>query len=370
MQANPDYWQVNPASTVQAANRGHYAGIWCGRKWPQTRSNHGIGWIGDRFAHISGIVSHMAVPRYQAFLLPVLQFAVDGDERSNRDTIEAMAERFAMSADERAERIPSGRQSVLDNRISWAQTYLRQAGLIESTHRAHFRITGAGKAVLANPPAHIDVSFLLRFPAFAAFKSRVTPPPTSDGATTPTVSSPTIVLPVATQTPEEVIADACRDLRTHLATELLEHVMQCSPAFFERLVVDLLRAMGYGGASTSAGRVTGRSGDGGIDGIITEDKLGLDAVYLQAKRWSGNVGRPTVQEFAGAMQGHKADKGVIITTSEFTADARDYVRTISTRIVLIGGRQLVDLMIDHDVGVRIVETHVVRRVDGDYFEGS
>lgn len=146
--------------------------------------------------------------------------------------------------------------------------------------------------------------------------------------------------------------------------------MQCSPAFFERLVVDLLRAMGYGGASTSAGRVTGKSGDGGIDGIITEDKLGLDAVYLQAKRWSGNVGRPTVQEFAGAMQGHKADKGVIITTSEFTADARDYVRTISTRIVLIGGRQLVDLMIDHDVGVRIVETHVVRRVDGDYFEGS
>ena len=322
----------------------------------------------NRFANISGNLSHMAVPKYQAFLLPVLQFAGGGDERSNRDTIEAMAVRFAMSDQDRAERLPSGRQGELDNRVSWAQTYQKQAGLIEPTRRAHFRITDAGKAVLAKPPAHIDVAFLNQFPAFAVFKSKSTP--TSDVASTPTVPSPIEVAPVATQTPEAVIADASRDLRAHLATELLEHVLQCSPAFFERLVVDLLRAMGYGGASTSAGRVTGKSGDGGIDGIITEDKLGLDAVYLQAKRWSGNVGRPTVQEFAGAMQGHKADKGVIITTSEFTADARDYVRTISTRIVLIGGRQLVNFMIDHDVGVRIVETHVVRRIDGDYFEGS
>ena len=159
-------------------------------------------------------------------------------------------------------------------------------------------------------------------------------------------------------------------MRSQLANEILDKVRQGSPAFFERLVVDLLQAMGYGGASSASGQVTGRSGDGGIDGIITEDRLGLDAVYLQAKRWQANVGRPTVQEFAGAMQGHKADKGVIITTSEFTAEARDYVRTISTRIVLIGGAQLVNLMIDHGVGVRTVDTYVIRRVDGDYFEDA
>lgn len=309
----------------------------------------------------------MAVPKYHEFMLPILQLAGDGREHSGRDATEAMVAHFNLSVEDVALLVPSRQQTVVDNRSSWAQTYLRKAGLLESTRRSHFRITVAGQEVLRNPPSVIDSKFLRQFPSFAAFSSIRT---TGDESNSGTDSTNSVVTSDPGQPPDEVMATAARVLRAHLAAEVLDLVGRGSPAFFERLVVDLLRAMGYGGASAMSGHVTGRAGDGGIDGIITEDRLGLDAVYLQAKRWAGNVGRPTVQEFAGAMQGHKADKGVIITTSEFTSEARDYVRTISTRIVLIGGAQLVDLMIDHGVGVRTVETHVVRRVDGDYFEGA
>jgi restriction system protein len=312
----------------------------------------------------------MPIPKYHEFMLPLLQLAGDRKERTNRESFEAMAMVFRLSADDVALRLPSGRQTILDNRVGWAQTYLRNAGLLESTRRAHFRITDAGLKVLAERPSAIDVTFLNQFPSFVAFRAsgsaRSADDPTEAGS--PTEAATSAKEPPLAQTPEEAISEAAQTLRGQLAAELLERVSRGSPAFFERLVVDLLQAMGYGGASSASGQVTGRSGDGGIDGIITEDRLGLDAVYLQAKRWQANVGRPTVQEFAGAMQGHKADKGVIITTSEFTPEARDYVRTISTRIVLIGGKQLVNLMIDHGVGVRTVETYVIRKVDADYFE--
>lgn len=313
----------------------------------------------------------MPIPKYHEFMLPLLQLAGDRQEHANREAFTAMATHFRLSADDVAARLPSGRQTVVDNRVGWAQTYLRNAGLLESTRRAHFHITDAGLKVLATRPAVIDVAFLNQFPSFVAFRTRTTPK-TSETADIENAFQTALPddAPSYSKTPEEVMADASRSLRAQLADELLDLVRQGTPAFFERLVVDLLQAMGYGGASSASGQVTGRSGDGGIDGIITEDRLGLDAVYLQAKRWQANVGRPTVQEFAGAMQGHKADKGVIITTSEFTAEARDYVRTISTRIVLIGGAQLVNLMIDHGVGVRTVDTYVVRRVDGDYFEDA
>ena len=217
----------------------------------------------------------------------------------------------------------------------------------------------------------IDVAFLNQFPSFVEFRTRTTPK-TSESADIeiPIQTALPDDAPSHSETPDEVMAGASRSLRAQLAVELLDLVRQVSPAFFEHLVLDVMKAMGYGGASSASGQVTGRSGDGGIDGVIMDDRLGLDAVYLQAKRWQANVGRPTVQEFAGAMQGHKAAKGVIITTSEFTSEARDYLRTISTRIVLIGGAQLVELMIDHGVGVRTEATHVVRKVDGGYFEDA
>ena len=304
----------------------------------------------------------MPIPKYHEFMLPILELSQDGAERANRDVRNAMDDRFNLTPEDRDLRLSDGRQPVLVNRVSWALHYLKSAELLESTRRYHSRITDAGRKVLENPPDTIDVAYLRQFPSFAKFSPSVTQPTSGKtGQIEPVLQF---------QTPEEVISDAARSLRAHLKDDLLELVRQGSPAFFERLVVDLLQAMGYGGASSASGQVTGRSGDGGIDGIITEDRLGLDAVYLQAKRWQTNVGRPTVQAFAGAMQGHKADKGVIITTSEFTSEARDYVRTISTRIVLVGGAQLVDLMIDHGVGVRTVDTHVIRRVDGDYFEDA
>ena len=303
-------------------------------------------------------------------MLPILQFASDGREHSHRETIVYISDYFMLTPEERDVRIPSGRQALIDNRVAWAQTYLRGAGLISATRRAHYRITDNGMRIQSNPPEQFDAIYLRNIPAFIDFLGRSRENRSQVLGAENQLEPINEILGTSYKTPEEILSETSQSMRSQLANEILDKVRQGSPAFFERLVVDLLQAMGYGGASSASGQVTGRSGDGGIDGIITEDRLGLDAVYLQAKRWQANVGRPTVQEFAGAMQGHKADKGVIITTSEFTAEARDYVRTISTRIVLIGGAQLVNLMIDHGVGVRTVDTYVVRRVDGDYFEDA
>jgi len=295
----------------------------------------------------------MPVPGFQTLMLPLLRIAADEQEHLIGEVIQELAEQFRLTRDDRKQLLPSGRQAAFDNRVGWARTYLAKVGLLESTGRGRFHITARGLDVLTSPPSEINISFLKRFPEFVEFQS----------ASRKTESQPTAEL----ETPEELLEVSYQNLRLSLAQELLERVKQCSPQFFEHLVVDLLVAMGYGGSRKDAGQAVGQSGDGGVDGIIKEDKLGLDIVYIQAKRWEAPVGRPTVQAFAGSLEGQRARKGVLITTSQFTADAKDYVNRIEKKIILIDGEQLAQLMIDHDVGVADLATYHVKKLDLDYF---
>lgn len=301
----------------------------------------------------------MPVPGFQSFLLPVLEVASDGQEHSVAEAVETVAVRLGLTAEDRREVLPSGSQRRVDNRVNWACSYLRQAQLLESTGRGRFKITPRGQQVLSKGIARIDVRFLDQFEEFAEFRSRSRSRGQENGEQQATDQA---------QTPEEVLESSFLHLRRQLAHDLLDRIKKSSPAFFERLVVDLLVAMGYGGSRQDAGQAVGQSGDGGIDGIIKEDRLGLDAVYIQAKRWEGTVGRPVVQAFAGSLEGQRARKGVLITTSAFSQDARDYVTRIEKKIVLIDGDLLTELMIDHGVGVAEVASYSVRKVDQDYFE--
>jgi restriction system protein len=262
--------------------------------------------------------------------------------------------------------LPSGTQPLFHNRVGWARTYLKNAGLLRSSKRGLFQITEPGRALLAENPKRIDVALLDRYEAFRDFRSR-----RREKAEEPEApSTPIQPEPVAEETPEEALARAYGKLRRNIEVELLEQVKAASPAFFERVVIDLLVAMGYGGSRQDAGRAIGRSGDEGIDGIIKEDKLGLDAIYVQAKRWDATVGRPEIQKFAGALQGQRANKGVFITTSEFSSDAEDYASRITSKIILIDGERLATLMVDHNVGVNAVGVYELKRIDSDYFEGE
>jgi len=299
----------------------------------------------------------MAIPDYQSIMLPLLRLTRDQQEHSLREAIEALSTEFELSDDERKELLPSGRQSTFDNRVGWARTYLKKAGLLESTRRAHFQITGRGLSVLRQNPSKIDNNFLKQYPEFIEFQT-----PKDE-----TVKSPEPE-PDDFQTPEEEIEAAYQKVQQELANELLQTVIGCSPAFFERLVVDLIVKMGYGGTRKDAGQAIGKSGDGGIDGIIKEDRLGLDIVYIQAKRWDGSsIGRPEIQKFAGALQGQRARKGIFITTSTFTKTAHEYVSSIETKIVLIDGDMLAQLMIDHNIGVNAIASYELKRIDSDYF---
>lgn len=298
----------------------------------------------------------MAVPDYQSLMLPVLQIAGDGLEHTIGETIEIIASHFSLSEAERNELLPSGRQFRFDNRIHWARTYLKQAGLLESTGRGKFRITQRGLEVLKDNPPYINNDLLKQFSEFLEFQSRST-----------RIEEPLEDKEEPTHTPEEILEASYQNLRNELAQELLDRVKACSPRFFERLVVDLLVAMGYGGSRRDAGERIGQSGDGGVDGIIKEDRLGLDVVYIQAKRWEGTVGRPVVQGFAGSLEGFRARKGVLITTSVFSKDAKDYVERIEKKIVLIDGEQLAQFMIDYGIGVAEVATYTVKKADLDYF---
>jgi restriction system protein len=294
----------------------------------------------------------MAIPDFQTLFLPLLKLAGDGREHSLDEAILALAAQFRLSEDERKELLPSGRQAKFDNRTGWARTYLKKAGLLESTGRGKFRITQRGLDILGGDPVRVDVRFLKQFPEFVEFHKA-----TKREAETEEIR----------QTPEEALGMAYQNLKQALAQDVLERVRACSPRFFERLVVELLVAMGYGGSRSDAGQAVGQTGDGGIDGIIKEDKLGLDVVCIQAKRWEGKVGRPVVQAFAGSLEGHRARKGVLITTSQFSQDATDYVSKIEKRIVLIDGERLAQLMIDHDIGVAEIARYQVKKVDLDYF---
>jgi len=298
----------------------------------------------------------MAIPDYQAFMLPLLKLAGDGQQHSMREAYEALADEFALTEEERGDLLPSGQQPTFENRVGWAKTYLKKAGLLDSPKRGFFQVTRAGREVLGQAPPRIDRAFLMQFPAFVAFQK----PRQDEAVQTGDQES-------EEQTPEEEIEAAYQRVRQELAIDLLQTVKSCSPAFFERLVVDLLVRMGYGGTRRDAGKAIGRTGDGGIDGIIKEDRLGLDFVYVQAKRWQDTVGRPQIQQFAGALQGQRAKKGVFITTSAFSQSAWDYVSRIDTKIVLIDGDTLAQLMIDFGIGVATVATYELKRVDSDYF---
>lgn len=298
----------------------------------------------------------MAVPDFQRIMLPLLRLAGDEKEHSVREAIELLADEFELTEEERKQLLPSGRQRRFDNRVGWAGTHIKKAGLLESPRRGYFRITPRGRQVLKENPSEITLAFLKQFPEFVEFRSRRRGSmPAEEG------------LAEEQETPEELLEGAYQKMREDLAAEILLTVKNCSPAFFERLVVDVLVKMGYGGTRQDAGRAVGRSGDDGIDGIIKEDRLGLDIVYIQAKRWDAVVGRPEVQKFAGALQGHRARKGIFITTSSFSRDATEYASRIETKIVLMDGETLADLMIDHNVGVSAVASYEIKNIDSDYF---
>lgn len=303
----------------------------------------------------------MTIPDYQTCMLPFLRHLSDGKEHAIRDIEDSLAEYFRLTAAERAELLPSGQQGIFRNRVGWARTYLKKAVLLESPKRGVFKITARGATALAANLSRIDVKYLEQFPEFMEFRDSSKP----DGDTASTIGSAQ-----SRSTPEEAIEVAHQGLREQLAAELLGRILGCSPTFFEQLVVELLVKMGYGGSRRDAGERIGQTGDGGIDGIIKEDRLGLDTIFIQAKRWQGSVGRPEVQKFVGALQGQRAKKGVFITTSNYTAEASDYAARIDTKVVLIDGKQLAGLMMDFDVGVATAATYVVKRIDSDYFEES
>jgi restriction system protein len=307
----------------------------------------------------------MPIPDYQTVMLPLLRLAGDGKEHRFRDAVERLASEYQITDAERAELLPSGTAPLFDNRVGWARTYLKQAGLIRSEKRGTFHITEQGKKLLAENPPKIDVALLGRYEEFREFRSR-----RRDKIETDIDANQTEPASITDQTPEDALADAYQKLRRNLEGELLDQVKAASPTFFERLVIDLLVAMGYGGSRQDAGRAVGRSGDGGIDGIIKEDKLGLDVIYVQAKRWEGTVGRPEIHKFAGALQGQRANKGVFITTSSFSREAEEYTNVINSKIILIDGARLATLMVDHNVGVAPVGVYELKKIDSDYFEGD
>lgn len=298
----------------------------------------------------------MAVPDFQSIMLPLLQLASDGQEHILSETHEALADYFGLTEADRKELLPSGRQTKFVNRISWAKVYLTIAGLFQSTERGRFCITNRGLDVLQTCPPEINMHFLKQFPEYVEWRRG-----------RQSQKNDEIEAYESEQTPQEILEASYQSLRRALAQELLDRIKACSPRFFESIVVDLLVAMGYGGSRKDAGQAVGQSGDGGIDGIIKEDKLGLDVVYIQAKRWEGSVGRPIVQGFAGSLEGLRARKGVFITTSRFTEDALEYVTRIEKKIVLIDGEELAQLMLDYGVGVTEVARYTVQRIDTDYF---
>ena len=300
----------------------------------------------------------MPIPDYQTIMLPLLEFARDKQEHSLSEASTQLAAQFELTEDEKNELLPSGSEGRFYNRISWARTYLKKAGLLSYPRRGFFTITFRGEQLLANPPEEITSKFLKRYDEFVRFVEIKS----SDNSGSVEKEEQVIV-----ETPEEILESAHQKLQDNLSVEILENIRKCSPYFFESLVVDLLVSMGYGGSRKEAGQAVGKSGDEGIDGIIKEDRLGLDIIYIQAKRWDNVVGRPEIQKFAGALLGQSAKKGVFITTSDFTKGAIDYVTRIDSKIILVNGIRLAELMIEHDIGVTPIASYKVKRIDSDYF---
>ncbi len=310
----------------------------------------------------------MAIPTYEQLMLPLLQLSADRAEHSFQEAVEVLASHFKLSNEERAELLPSGVQTRFANRVGWARTDLKKAGLLDATRRAHFRITDRGEALLAEKPEALSYKFLRRYPEYLEYIT-----PSAEKPTTPSLQSHGVTSALdAAIPPLERLADAYAQLRQYVEEQLLAKVKAGTPEFFEQLVTELLHKMGYGGSFRDAAQAIGRSGDGGVDGLIKEDILGLDMIYVQAKRYTvSNVPAGDVRDFVGALVGKRARKGVFFTTSGFSPDAKTYVQTIEGKtVVFVDGRQLVSLMIEHGVGTTVKEIYEIPRVDDDYFEGS
>lgn len=305
------------------------------------------------------------IPQYEAIMLPLLKYLSDGKEHSLSEIHDALAANFKLTDDELRELLPSGRQPVFRNRVSWAKTYLKNAGLLTSPKRAHFKISDEGIALLKENPNEITTKFLTRYDGFVEFRSIKKIKKDNDN-----LLPQSHIYDNADQTPEESLEYAYQKLHSGLSKELLDIVKSCSPEFFERLVVDLLITMGYGGSRKEAGQAMGKSGDGGIDGIINEDKLGLDVIYLQAKRWENSVPVKEIRDFTGALASKKAKKGIFITTSSFPKSSYEFVEQVEYKIILIDGERLVNLMIEHSIGLSTINTYQVKKIDSDYFEES
>ena len=309
------------------------------------------------------------IPDYQSLMLPLLRLAEDGREHRIGDVIELLGKQIGLTQAELDEMLPSGRQPVFNNRVHWAKTYLAQAKLLEITRRAHFRITDRGQEVLRENPAKVDVRLLERFPEFNEFKQRARDSQT--GGLSPSTAEVTSTAETVGRlaTPDELLRATITDIEAALSSELLDRILAAPPVFFEELIVTLLLRMGYGGAREEAGRAIGKSGDGGIDGVIDQDPLGLDRVYLQAKRYKldAPVSEPEIRAFSGSLGAAKASKGVFVTTSYFTRPAHEFAERHPFKMVLIDGPQLAALMIRHNVGVRTAETLHVKKLDEDFF---
>ena len=309
----------------------------------------------------------MAIPKYDEMMLPLLQLLSDGAEHHYRDLAPRIADHFHLTEEERNAMLPSTQSTYLRNRLGWAGFHLRRAALAELPREATLRITSAGQEVLKNPPPKIDRQFLMRFEPFKQFmleqKQRgVTAARTKAAAAVPPSTND------EESTPEERIETAFTELRETLISDLLVQLSKVDPFRFEQVVLDLLVAMGYGGSRKEAAAVTQKTGDEGIDGVINEDRLGLDVIYIQAKRWKANVGRPEIQSFVGALAGKKANKGIFITTSAFHENASDYAADVHNKVILIDGRRLAELMIEHSVGVAEEHAYSVKKIDSDYFD--
>jgi len=308
----------------------------------------------------------MTIPDYQTLMLPVLKIAGNGKEHRISEVVSQLAQDYKLTEGELEELLPSGKQTVFGNRVHWAKTYLSQSKLVDNTRWGRFAITDRGRSVLAETPARIDRKFLSRFAEFNTFvggqKSATTPIAAEQNEIEKTNET-------ATKTPDELLRSTIGEMEAALANELLSRILAATPAFFEQLIVDLLLAMGYGGSREGAGRAIGMSGDGGLDGVIDQDQLGLDRIYIQAKRYNPDnpVSEPDIRGFSGSLGANKATKGVFVTTAYFTKPALDFAERTPHKIVLIDGKELTRLMIRHNVGVRIAETLYIKKVDEETF---
>lgn len=300
------------------------------------------------------------IPDFQSLMLPFLKIMEDGQQHSIQELYENLCDQYGLTPEEKELLLPSGNHTIMKSRVGWTRTYLKKADLISSPQRGMFIITEEGKKVLAKNPDRIDVRFLKSYPAFKEWQEA-----TKDEDETNTTGK---VENDNSKTPEELLEYSFTQLRTELAMELLDKVKSSSPSFFEILVIDLLIKMGYGGSRKEAGQVMGKSGDGGIDGLIKEDKLGLDTIYVQAKKWENTVTIHQVRDFAGSLLAKKARKGIFITTSGFPASAFEFIGNIDPRIRLIDGKELAELMVEYNVGFAVKKSYEVKRLDTDYFE--